>query len=58
MQLPNIKDFEPITSSRFEIDIIHMDGRLFYYAISPLLSSTLIAKIYLSDFFLNQQFII
>ena len=37
MQLLNTKDYyeiKPITSSRFEIDIIHIDRRLFYYTIS------------------------
>ena len=37
MQLPNTKDYlgiEPITSSRFEMGIIHMNRGLFHYAIS------------------------
>ena len=37
--LPTIRNYygiKPTTSSRLEVGIIHMDGELFYYTISPL----------------------
>ena len=37
IQFPNMKNYleiEPITSSKFEVSIIYMNRKLFYYAIS------------------------
>ena len=37
IQFPNMKNYleiEPITSSKFEVSIIYINRRLFYYAIS------------------------
>ena len=53
IQLPNTKDYqeiEPITSSRFKVGIIYMDGSLFYYAISLLLLLILLALYIISIF--------